>query len=184
MKWRYFILTKAFMSKIFYTELPEDEASLEVALAQRFPQTNSSSLFAFVMMRKLSTDLDVSLDAYFAKYNLSVGRFTLLNLLSFFEEGLMPSELANKVGVTQATISGLINSLEKANLVSRQTHKKDGRAFVIKLTTNGSELVQKICPEYFGRIDKIMDAFSTEEKQSLRDLMLKLTQRLSIINEA
>ncbi len=171
------------MSKIFYTELPENEASLETALAQRFPQTNLNSLFAFIMIRKLSTDLDVVLDAYFAKYNLSVGRFTLLNILSFMEDGLMPSELANKVGVTQATISGLINSLEKASLVSRETHKKDGRAFVIKLTPSGSEVVQKICPEYFGRIDKIMGAFSDVEKSSLRDLTQKLTERLSLINK-
>lgn len=171
------------MSKIFYTELPPNEFSLESTIAARYPQTNINSLFTFLMTRKLSADLDVALDSYFAKYNLSVGRFTLLNILSYMDEGQMPSELAVKVGVTQATISGLINSLEKAALVLRETHKKDGRAFVIKLTPAGAELVANICPEYFARIDKIMDAFTGEEKNILKDLTRKLIEMLPIINK-
>ncbi|MNY42621.1 Transcriptional repressor MprA [compost metagenome] len=88
----------------------------------------------------------------------------------------MPSEISQRVGVTQATISGLISSLEKAELVHRETHEKDGRAYVIKLTTQGMDLVKKITPEYFTRIETFWSNFSQDEKKDINgyfDRMLK-----------
>lgn len=171
------------MSKIFYTELPKEEAVYD-NFVKTYPEFDASSMYPFLLLRKVTTDLDVALDAYFSRYNLSVGRFTLLSLLNGKEEGLMPSELAAKVGVTQATISGLINSLEKAELVSRQTHKKDGRAFVITLTTKGAELVKKITPEYFERIDKVMAPFEATDKKVLGQLMQKLIEQIPHISKS
>jgi DNA-binding MarR family transcriptional regulator len=141
-------------------------------------------MYPFLLLRKVTTDMDVALDAYFSRYNLSVGRFTLLSLLNGKSEGMMPSELANSVGVTQATISGLINSLEKAELVTRQTHKKDGRAFVITLTQKGAELVKKITPEYFERVDKMMSEMAAEDKKTMAALMQKLIERIPYISKS
>ncbi len=170
------------MSKIFYTELPKEE-TLYDSFVKNYPTLDPTSIYPYLLLRKVTADLDVALDAYFSKYSLSVGRFTLLLILKGQPEGLMPSELASRVGVTQATISGLINSLEKAELVSRQTHKKDGRAFVITLTPKGVELVQKISPEYYERVNSVMTSFDAQEKKSFGNLMQKLIERLPTISK-
>lgn len=154
------------MSKLYFQEVPEIDV-LNESFAKVYPTVDGQSLHLYMLIRKFSTNLDISLDSYFSQYNLSVGRFTLLILLSFNPEGLMPSDLSHRVGVTQATISGLINSLEKAGLVTRQSHEKDGRAYVIKLTPQGLELVQKISPEYFARIKEFTDSFNGDEKTQL-----------------
>lgn len=158
------------MSKLYFQEVPEVSV-LNDSFTKVYPSIDAQSLHTYMLIRKFSTNLDISLDAYFSQFNLSVGRFTLLIILTFNPEGLMPSDLSHQVGVTQATISGLINSLEKAGLVTRQSHQKDGRAYMIRLTEKGTELVQKISPEYFARIKEFVDIFSEDEKTKLSDFL-------------
>ncbi len=160
------------MAKLFLTRLPT-EAELEQTRLLH-PEIDSISMRSHLLLRKLSTDLETHLDAFLSRYNLSPGRFTLLAILRGHENGLMPSELAQFVGVTQATISGLINSLEKAGLVERKSHQKDGRAFVIHLTQKGLDLTREIGPLYYSRLQTFWSQFSHNEKAELNVMMEKM----------
>lgn len=160
------------MSKLYFQEVPEASVVQE-HFSRVFPGTDAESVHTYMLIRKFSTNLDISLDAYFSQFNLSVGRFTLMIILTFSPDGLMPSDLSHQVGVTQATISGLINSLEKAGLVTREAHAKDGRAYVIKMTAKGNELIQKISPEYYARVKTFTDSFTPQERVLLNDLLTR-----------
>ncbi|MNJ92652.1 Transcriptional repressor MprA [compost metagenome] len=162
------------MAKLFLTQVPT-EVDLEKNRLDFHPEIDSTSMRSHLLLRKISTDLETNLDAFLSRYNLSPGRFTLLLVLrSNRETGMMPSELAHTVGVTQATISGLINTLEKAELVERTTHEKDGRAFVIRLTSKGHETVGTIAPEYYSRLNTFWAQFSQDEKKSLNGFLEKM----------
>lgn len=168
------------MAKLFLTTLPSQE-ELHASACQMFPEAEPISLYSNLLFRKVATDIEIHYDNFFAKYDLSPGRFTLLMLLKKKPEGLMPSELAQKVGVTQATISGLINSLEKAELVARETHIKDGRAFVIKLTDKGQDLLKKIAPEWYPKIMNFWGQFTAEEKTKLNALLERMSQNIHLL---
>lgn len=155
------------MAKLFIQTLPTHE-ELKQSASELYPEIEADSLYTHLLFRKVATDLEVKFDNFFAQYQLSPGRYTLLIILRKAPGGLMPSELAQKVGVTQATISGLINSLEKAELVARETHSKDGRAFVIKLTTKGHALIKTIAPEYYSRLMDFWGQFQESEKSQLK----------------
>lgn len=155
------------MAKLFLQTLPTHE-ELKQSASELYPEIEADSIYTHLLFRKVATDLEAKLDNFFAQYELSPGRHTLLLILRKAPQGLMPSELAHKVGVTQATISGLINSLEKAELVARETHTKDGRAFVIKLTPKGHTLIKTIAPEYFSRISDFWSQFPESEKTQLK----------------
>lgn len=161
------------MGKLFIQTLPSHE-ELKQSAAELYPDIEAASLYTHLLFRKVATDLEAKFDNFFAKYELSPGRYTLLILLRKAPGGLMPSELAQKVGVTQATISGLINSLEKAELVARETHAKDGRAFVIKLTTNGHNLINTIAPEWYARLQDFWGQFPESEKNTLNSSMERM----------
>ena len=96
---------------------------------------------------------------------------------------MMPSELAQQCCVTQATISGLLNSLEKAGLTKRETHLSDRRSCIIVITENGKELVEKIRPEFFNCLNQLMDQFSDDEEQKMVSWLGRLNQGLHLINE-
>lgn len=168
------------MAKLFLTTLPSQE-DIQTSACALYPDADPASLYTNLLFRKAATDIEIHYDNFFSKYDLSPGRFTLLLLLRKKAEGMMPSELAQKVGVTQATISGLINSLEKAELVARETHEKDGRAFVIKLTTKGQALLSTIAPDWYPRVMKFWSVFNEEEKTILNGMLDKIIQNIHVL---
>jgi DNA-binding MarR family transcriptional regulator len=166
------------VAKLFLTTLPT-EAELQ-KLADN-PAVDPLSMHSHILLRKLSSDFETNLENFFSQYNLSTGRFTLLMILKSAPNGLMPSEMAQKVGVTQATISGLINSLEKAELVKREVHERDGRSFVIRLTEKGVQLFENITPIYYGRVNQFWSSFDENEKRSLSLLFGRMIEGIGVI---
>ncbi len=168
------------MAKLFLTKIPSRETIIEEAIAI-YPQVDPDSWYCHILLRKITTEFEINLDKFFSQYNLSSGRFTLMVLLNRFAEGLMPSELAQMVGVTQATISGLINSLEKAQIVQRTSHEKDGRSYVIKLTEKGRTTTQEILPEYQARINSFWKEFPGDEKNNINIIFERLIKQMKEI---
>lgn len=169
------------MAKLFFTQVPTVDEIQNYISNSGAPSADGVSINSYLVMRKLQAELEDSLDCYFSDYNLSSGRFIILQLLYDSPQGLMPSDLAEKVGVTQATISGLINNLSKANLLERQQHHQDGRAFVIKLTEQGRELISKIQPDFFAKISSLMQTLTTEEQKLLNSISNKLLGKVSTL---
>ncbi len=170
------------MAKLYFTEIPSRE-DLQQNAALMYPNLDHLTLYSHILFRKITTELEINLDSFFSRFNLSSGRFTLMVLLQGTPGGLMPSELAQKVGVTQATISGLINSLEKAELVKRTTHQRDGRSFVILLTDKGQSLCNEILPMYHERITQFWSSFSDDEKNQLNGLMERMIKSIHKLGE-
>lgn len=165
------------MAKLYFTELPTQE-ELRQNSALMYPELDHLTLYSHILLRKITADLEVNLDSFFSQFNLSAGRFTLMALLNGYKDGMMPSELAQRVGVTQATISGLINSLEKAGIVKRLSHEKDGRSFVIQLTPEGDAKVAEIMPLYQERISNYWGEFSIPEKNQLNSFMERIIKNI------
>ena len=168
------------MAKLFLTTLPT-EAELKKLTEESHPGIDPLSMHSHILFRKLSSDFETNLESFFSQYNLSTGRFTLLLLLESSQNGMMPSEMAQKVGVTQATISGLINSLEKAELVKREVHERDGRSFVIRLTEKGLRLFKEITPIYFERVNNFWASFDETEKKALAAFFGRMIQGVGVI---
>lgn len=97
-----------------------------------------------------------ALDVHFARYELSTGKFTILmKLLQVDEQGLTPSECAEKRSVT-TTITGLFDGLERKKLVIRKPYPSDRRVSSIYLTDKGHELLSQMLPNHFCRTTNLM----------------------------
>jgi hypothetical protein len=79
-------------------------------LAQRYPELDVASTEACLAFLRATADVQVALEAHFTRYGLSMGKFTLLMQLLQNEQGLTPSECAERSGVTRATITGLLGA--------------------------------------------------------------------------
>ena len=165
------------MAKLFFQDLPtQEELHKSIADLNAISDLDPWILYSNLLFMKVATELETKLDTLLADYNLSSGRFRLLYLLRNSPDGIMPSVLAQKVGVTQATISGLLNSLEKAQLVVRETHAKDGRSFVIKLTDKGNQTIRDIFPRWYPMIKEFWGQFDPEEKLTPRSYLERMVQ--------
>lgn len=163
------------MAKLFIQNLPTPEQVHEAVFGLN-KEGDVLPLYFNTLYMKVATDIENYTEQVLAPHQLSGGRFMLLFLLRSTPAGLMPSEISQQLGVTQATVSGLINSLEKQELLKRETHQKDGRSFVINITEKGSALIEQIFPQWYPKLAEFWGQFSQEEILALRSLLEKMSK--------
>lgn len=143
--------------------------------AKIYPEVDSYSLFTHVWMRRMAALISESVDEFLEAHKISSGRFIILMFLELEPEGLKPSELAAQAGVTQATVTGLIDGLEKSGHVSRKEHHRDGRACVVVLTERGRKFITTVRPEFNRWVGRLYSVWTREEQEQIVTLFEKFS---------
>ncbi|WP_413580512.1 MarR family winged helix-turn-helix transcriptional regulator [Bdellovibrio sp. HCB288] len=170
------------MAKLFIQDLPTEQEIKASVENLHTEEVDTGILHANLLLMKVANELDNHFENILSKYNLSTGRFTLLYMLRNAPEGLSPSALASMAGVTQATISGLLNNMEKNELIVRETHAKDGRSFVIKLTDKGNNTLKEIFPQWYPRVKSFWDQqFNREQMLSFKATLEEMIKKTEIL---
>lgn len=171
------------MAQLFLKTLPRYECLLEAA--NHFPDLDPSAMEAFLFLLKAGTDCLEFGHEYLADHGVSSGRFTILMLLYkrqiFCRENggaVAPAELADMVGCTRATITGLVDTLERDRLVRRVPDEKDRRMMTVNITPKGAALLMKILPGHLKRISNLMACLSEPERKTLVRLLEKVIDRI------
>ncbi len=168
---------------MFYLkDLPTDH-TLE-GIAKRYPALDPSALKTCATLLRTGSDLLTAFEINLGKHGLSQGRFlTLIVLNRTPNKAINPSSIAQKIGVKRATMTGLLDGLEQKGLVKRLAHKEDRRKVSIQLTDTGQNLLDKMLPDYYSRIAKLMKGLTENERQSLVTLLKKVDQGLTLFKE-
>ncbi len=143
--------------------------------ARRYPQVDPSACEACLTLLRVASDTLTALEANLARYGMSQGRFTVLMLLNREpEKGLNPSDLAERAGVKRATITGLIDGLERDGLVMRETDRVDRRKTTVRLTGKGRQYLDARLPDYFRRVSSLMSDLTASERELLVAVLKKV----------
>lgn len=78
-------------------------------------------------------------------YGITPQQFALLAFL-WKQDGLSQIELSEKTEVDRTTLSGLIDRLQKLDLVNRVRHPTDRRVWLVNLTKPGRDLEKRLLP--------------------------------------
>jgi DNA-binding MarR family transcriptional regulator len=76
-----------------------------------------------------------------AVYDLRPVDFSVLSLITH-NPGITSRQLCTALGVLPPNLVGMINALEKRELIERQPHPRDGRAMGLHLTPVGEKLMR------------------------------------------
>ena len=98
------------------------------------------SLLGYNARRAALTVIEVFLEAM-APYELRPVDFSVLSLVGH-NPGVTSRQLCTTLGILPPNLVGLVNGLEKRELVVRQPHPRDGRAMGLHLTTAGEKLLR------------------------------------------
>ncbi|MCB5190792.1 MarR family transcriptional regulator [Methylobacillus arboreus] len=147
-------------------ELPTSESLKK--FAGHYPAADIVAIWEFVNILRAASDMSDALDKMLARHGLLQGRWWVLVLL-LREDNLSssPSELAEKAGVTKATMTGFIDGLENEGLVSRLTDRKDRRKLKIKLTAAGRKKLDEVMPVYYTNVAALMSTLSLQHRQDV-----------------
>lgn len=147
--------------------------------AQRSGLPNVEKIRLCFQVLSLASAIDRDCASLLSPYALSEGRFVLLFLLNAATEGLAPNALAEKAGVTRATVTGLLDGLERECLVQRQADTRDRRALRIRLTCKGKQVAGKVFDQHSRWIAGLFENLSASELLQLAALLDKVAGNLS-----
>jgi DNA-binding MarR family transcriptional regulator len=110
-----------------------------------------------------------------ASYGLTTSQFFMLIAL-YEENGILISKLAEKVALDRATLTGLVDRLERDGLVKRTNDPNDRRAIKVYLTDKAEELRHDLLEIYHKNNSMFLSILSPKERQTFEAVVEKLDQ--------
>lgn len=126
----------------------------------------------FIGISKLRKAIGCSIRKILLKYELTELQFAVLEAI-FSKGDLTVGEVQERVLTTGGTIPVIVKNLEKKNYIVTEKHKTDKRKVVLKLTTEGRELIEEIFPKVERVIVKSFDSFNKDEKTFMVETLKK-----------
>jgi len=180
------------MPFLLLKDLPRYECLLEGA--KEFPELDPSACVAYLNLLRTGDEVAGVIERQLNDHNISQGRFSVLMLL-WRSTGVArrggaetpcgtvgprtPAELADAAGVTRATMTGLIDTLERDKFVHRQPDTNDRRMMSVQLTDRGREFINQLIPAHFRMMAALMEPLTEEERKTLVSLLNKVLQKAS-----
>jgi DNA-binding MarR family transcriptional regulator len=113
--------------------------------------------------------------------DLSASGFQALAILEGAGEPLPATVLADRLLVTTASITSLLDTLVRRGLVERRAHPKDRRKILVALTPAGAEVVDRVLPLVHATATDVFTVLSPRERETLVGLLGRVQQRLGEI---
>ncbi|HZG80429.1 MAG TPA: MarR family transcriptional regulator, partial [Brevibacillus sp.] len=111
--------------------------------------------------------------AALSQYGITPVQFVLLHVL-WEKDGQKGVELGGRLRLDGATITGVLDRLEKMGLIERRPDLNDRRTNLIFLTPKGKEL-EKPMNQVTDAVNKeVISMFSEEEARLLKSMLTKL----------
>jgi len=183
------------MPLLLLKNLPRYECLLEAA--KDFPDLDPSAAEAFLHLLRAGDEAFGVTDRNLAAHNISHGRFCVLMLLwrsaqtraaKMWGGGdcspgpRTPAELADAANVTRATMTGLVDTLERDGYVKREPDPDDRRMMSVRLTVRGEKFLHQFLPGHFKIASAVLSTLSEAERKTLVHLLGKILEQTAILN--
>ncbi|HOC76692.1 MAG TPA: MarR family transcriptional regulator [Deltaproteobacteria bacterium] len=106
-------------------------------------------------------------------YGLTHGQFFMLVAI-MEEEGLLPSELAEKTAQDRATTTGLLDRLEHDGWIERQMDRQDRRSLRIFLTPHAKKHRKPIMKLFEETNQHFLNRFTKQEWDQMQSFLCRL----------
>lgn len=114
----------------------------------------------------------------FRHFDLTEAQFNVLFALKFSGGDITQAELGKRLVVTRASITSVLDKLEGKHLVRRIDVPGNRRIHHVELTERGTELINRVEPEYRDEVHNVLDDFNEDECTLLIDYMEKIRSRV------
>jgi len=97
------------------------------------------------------------------EFGFTLPRFDVMAALYRADDGLTMSELSRELMVSNGNITGIVDRLLEDRLIQRGFREGDRRTGLVKLTSSGRDLFEKMARGHESWIDRRLDLLSTTD---------------------
>jgi MarR family 2-MHQ and catechol resistance regulon transcriptional repressor len=132
--------------------------------------------------------LERVMQPYFAQFGISGAQWGVLRNLHRAEgeglHGLRLTDLSRRMLIRPPSVTGIVDRLERMNLIVRSASATDLRAKKVELTGQGRRLVEKVLTVHSGQIMRVMNVLPREDQEELYRLLDRLGEHLERMAES
>jgi len=149
----------------------------EMGFKPRKENTSEAVLYNIV---RTFTLLNRLFQRHYAQFDVTPAKLNVLMLVKHVggEEGLPQREIAKRLIISGSDVTGLIDRLEKDGLLARGGASNDRRIKLVKITSKGAALLDRLWPAHMERVESVMSSLSRKEQQHLIALLTKVRTKL------
>lgn len=146
--------------------------------------TNQANAGAGLLLLWLADDIERRVNVPLTELGLSESKLGVLMFFGLVERGLVdgkvvtPSYMAEYFGVTRSTVTGLLDWLEKRDLLVRALSADDRRSFSLALTDAGRALLERALPVFWDSCEALVACLDETERAALQRILAKVWRHL------
>lgn len=141
-------------------------------------EETSKAIRVVKVLKKVMGSIRQSIECHFKELNLTGPQGVLLGTLAHYGE-MKVSDLSEKLGLSNSTVSGIIDRLEKQELLERIRSKEDRRVVYVKVTEKCRENSKK----HFEEVNKMFEAMMDKATPEELDIILEGLNKLEEVME-
>jgi DNA-binding MarR family transcriptional regulator len=92
--------------------------------------------------------------------------------------------LAAECGVSKATLTGVVGTLEGRGLVTRRRDLDDRRLVIVALTTKGRRLIRRLFPRFNEHEARVVARLDSSEQDQLAHLLREVLRAVEVADDA
>lgn len=116
-----------------------------------------------------------------AVHDLSWSAFVVLWVVWIWDE-IETRDIAAEAGFSKATLTGVLNTLEKRGLATRKRSSEDGRLMLVKLTNKGRKLMEQLFPLFNKQEQFVASAIASAQQSAIAEALRKITEKTDSTN--
>jgi DNA-binding MarR family transcriptional regulator len=141
-------------------------------IRQHLSERELQGLGVVFTLRATAQHVDNAISDWMAGSVGSVARYQILMALWANKgKGISHKHIVAAMGVTRATVSGLMAALERDGLVKSQVDGEDRRKLIARLTAKGEAVIKKQHELNLVKFRAVFTSFTSEELSSLTALL-------------
>lgn len=117
-------------------------------------------------------------------FDLTPASGLVLSMLADSELALPPNEIADRLIITRATVTGLIDSLQRREYVQRCPHPSDRRMTLVEITERGREVANAFRPIVHQQEKEWFGVLNGREQQQFIDSLHRIQIILDNANQS
>lgn len=150
---------------------PSSRAGAASAFASEFPGCSESANASVRALVRTSDAYMAMMSRAMRRHGLSAAGRQALAVLEGAGQPLSPTAISERMMVTTASTTSLLDTLERRGLVTRLPDPDDRRRLLVSLTDDGQDLVDAFLPEVVAVQTALMESLSeAERKRFIRSL--------------
>jgi len=116
-------------------------------------------------------------------YGLSAGARQVLAVLDGDGGSLSPTTIAGRLIITTASMTSLLDTLQRRGLVQRAPDVEDRRRVVVTITSEGRRIIRRLLPDMLALQDEVAAALSPGDRAELVRLLSALHAGITAASE-